>query len=152
MSDAPRPERPEGAADRESPDRAAFRTPTVLGLAVVVGLEFLAVAVLTVVLVVDLVVAPPDSVVNGLALIVLAAVAAIWLGAMVLGLARARSWVRSGVVVWQFLQIALAVGAFQGVFRVPAIGWVLLLPALLALVLVFAPATTAVLARRDLER
>jgi hypothetical protein len=149
VSEPTPPRRPQGAARDGRPDRTALRTPTVLGLAVVVTLEFLAVAVLTVVLVVDILVAPPASIASGLALIVLAAIAALWLGAMVVGLARGRSWSRSGVLVWQFLQVALAVGAFQGVFRVPAIGWVLLVPALVALALVFAPTTTAVLARRD---
>jgi hypothetical protein len=121
----------------------------VVVLVVVLALEFLAVAAVTVVLLVDLLVAPPAVLVNGLALIVLAALAALWLGAMVVGLLRGRPWVRSGVIVWQFLQIAIAVGAFQGVFRVPAIGWALLVPAVVALVLVFSKSVTALLARPE---
>ena len=45
--------------------------------------------------------------------------------------------------------IAIAVGAFEGVFRAPAIGWALLVPALVALGLVLSPPATRVLARRD---
>ncbi|KQO62134.1 hypothetical protein [Curtobacterium sp. Leaf261] len=120
-----------------------------LVLTVVVALEFLAVAAITVVLLVDLLVAPPAVLVNGLALIVLAAIAALWLGAMVVGLLRGRPWVRSGIIVWQILQIAIAVGAFQGVFREPAIGWALLAPALVALALVFSKSVTTLLARPD---
>jgi hypothetical protein len=121
----------------------------VLLLAVVVGLEFLAVAAVTVVLLVDLFVHPPTPVANGIALVVLAAIAALWLAFMVVGLLRGRPWVRSGIVVWQVLQIAIAVGAFQGVFRVPAVGWILLVPALVALTLVFTKSVTALLARPD---
>lgn len=136
-------------AEPEVPDRGALRSPAILGLWIVVGLEFLAVVAVTVVLLVDLVAAPPAVLVNGLALIVLTAIAALWLGAMVIGLGRGRSWVRSGIVVWQVIQIALAVGAFQGVFRAPAIGWALLAPAIVALVLVLSPPATRVLARPD---
>ncbi|MFZ7089037.1 hypothetical protein [Curtobacterium sp. RRHDQ10] len=131
------------------PDRGPLRSRALLVLVVIVGLEFLAVAAVTIVLLVDLLVTPPAVVANGIAIVVLAAVAALWLAFMVIGLVRSRPWVRSGIIVWQFLQIAIAVGAFQGVFREPAIGWALLVPALLALVLVFSKSVTARLARPD---
>ncbi|WFR66507.1 hypothetical protein P9139_17200 [Curtobacterium flaccumfaciens] len=69
--------------------------------------------------------------------------------ALFVGLRNRRPWVRSGIIVWQVLQGALAIGAFQGVFRVPAIGWVLLIPALLGITLVLSRPVTAVLVRRD---
>jgi hypothetical protein len=139
----------ESHPDREGPDRRALRTPVILVLLVVVGLEFLGVVSLAVVLIIDLFVAHASSVAGGIALAVLAIVAAIWVGAIWLGLTRGRSWVRSGIIVWQFLMIAIAVGAFEGVFREPAIGWALLVPALVALGLVLSPPATRVLARRE---
>ncbi|MBY0175904.1 hypothetical protein [Curtobacterium herbarum] len=125
------------------------RPAALLVLIVVVGLEFLAMAAVTVFLLVELLTAPAASVASAVALLVLAVLATLWLGAMVVGLRRGRAWVRSGVVVWQVLQGALAIGAFQGVFRVPAVGWALLIPALLAITLVLSKSVTAVLARRD---
>jgi hypothetical protein len=129
--------------------RQVLRNPALLGLVVVLGLEFLALVVVTVVLVVELIVAPATSVASGIALAVLSAVAALWLGAMLVGLLRVRPWVRSGIVVWQVLQGAIAIGAFQGVFRSPAIGWVLLLPALVGITLVLSRPVTRVLARPE---
>ncbi|OIH92243.1 MULTISPECIES: hypothetical protein [unclassified Curtobacterium] len=127
-------------------DRPERRSPALIGLLVVVGLEFLALVVVTVVLVVELVVAPATSLASGIALTILAAVAALWLGALLNGLWQRRAWVRSGIIVWQVLQGAIAIGAFQGVFRVPAIGWLLLLPALLGITLVLSRSVTAALA------
>ncbi|MBT2503122.1 hypothetical protein [Curtobacterium sp. ISL-83] len=128
---------------------AGRRAPALVALLVVVGAEFLALVVLTVVLVVELIVAPVASVASGIALIVLTAIAALWLGSLVVGLRNGRPWVRSGIIVWQVLQGALAIGAFQGVFRVPAVGWFLLIPALLGITLVLSRPVTAALARAD---
>ncbi|PZE55754.1 hypothetical protein DEJ33_16665 [Curtobacterium sp. MCPF17_047] len=118
-------------------------------LIVVVGLEFLAMAAVTVFLLVELLTTPATSIASAVALLVLAVLATVWLGAMLVGLRSGRAWVRSGIIVWQVLQGALAIGAFQGVFRVPAVGWALLIPALLAITLVLSKSVTAVLARRD---
>ena len=130
------------------PDAPEPRSRAMYGLLIVLALEFLAVAVVTVILLVELLVAPATSVASGIALVVLAAIAALWLGSLLVGLWRSRPWVRSGIVVWQVLQGALAIGAFQGVFRVPAVGWALLLPALVAITLVLSKSVTTTLARR----
>ncbi|MGN8049739.1 hypothetical protein ACTJKO_08600 [Curtobacterium sp. 22159] len=128
-------------------DRPARRSPALVGLLVVVGVEFAALVVLTVVLIVELIVAPATSVASGVALTVLTAIAALWLGALFVGLRNRRPWVRSGIIVWQVLQGALAIGAFQGVFRVPAIGWALLIPALVGITLALSRPVTEALAR-----
>ncbi len=125
------------------------RSPALVALLAVVGLEFAALVVVTVVLVVELLVAPASSLASGIALTVLTAIAALWLGALFVGLRNRRPWVRAGIVVWQVLQGALAIGAFQGVFRVAWVGWVLLIPALLGLTLVLSRSVTAALARRE---
>jgi len=131
------------------PGPVGRRSPALLALLVVVGLEFAALVVLTVVLVVELLVAPASSLASGVALTVLTAIAAVWLGSLLVGLRNGRAWVRAGIVVWQVLQGALAIGAFQGVFRVAWVGWLLLVPALLGLTLVLSRPVTAALARRD---
>lgn len=86
-------------------------------------------------LLVELVTESPNSLASALALIVITALAAAWLVAIVVNLVRGRAWVRAAAIVWQVLQIAVAIGCFQGVFAQPAIGWLLLVPALVAVVL-----------------
>ncbi|GAA3336447.1 hypothetical protein HP467_02770 [Curtobacterium albidum] len=130
------------------PGPVAGRSPAFTTLLVVVGLEALALVVVTVALLVELLVAPASSIASAIALVVLAAIAATWLVAMFLGLRNHRSWVRSGIIVWQVLQGALAIGAFQGVFRVAWVGWVLLIPALVGLTLVLSRPVTAALVPR----
>jgi hypothetical protein len=129
------------------PDHVERRSPALLALLVVVGLEFAALVVVTIVLIVELIVAPATSIASGIALTVLAAIAALWLGSLFIGLRNRRPWVRSGIIVWQVLQGALAIGAFQGVFRVSAVGWFLLIPALLGISLVLSRPVTDALAR-----
>jgi hypothetical protein len=125
------------------------RPAALLVLIAVVGLEFLAMAAVTVFLLVELLTTPAAGIASGIALLVLAVLATVWLGAMVAGLRRGRAWVRSGVVVWQVLQGALAIGAFQGESRVASVGWALLIPALLGITLVLSRSVTAALVRRD---
>ncbi|WP_022904218.1 hypothetical protein [Curtobacterium sp. B8] len=137
---------PAGSADPGQPS-PAFRV-----LQVVLGLEFLALAAVTVWLLVELVTSPASSLASGIALTILTAIAALWLGSLFVGLRNRRPWVRSGIVVWQVLQGALAIGAFQGVFRVAWFGWLLLIPALLAITLVLSRPVTAALVREDADR
>ncbi|PYY50018.1 hypothetical protein [Curtobacterium sp. MCBD17_023] len=125
------------------------RPAALLVLVAVVGLEFLAMAAVTVFLLVELLTTPAEGIASGIALLVLAVLATVWLGAMVAGLRRGRAWVRSGVVVWQVLQGALAIGAFQGESRVASVGWALLIPALLGITLVLSRPVTTALVRRD---
>ncbi|MDM7892775.1 hypothetical protein [Curtobacterium caseinilyticum] len=131
------------------PRPVAGRSPAVLALLVVVGLEALALVVVTVVLLVESIVAPSSSIASAVALTLLSAVAALWLVSLFIGLRNRRPWVRSGIIVWQVMQGALAIGAFQGVFRVAWVGWVLLLPALLGLTLVLSRPVTASLVPRE---
>ncbi|MEN0102079.1 MAG: hypothetical protein AAGC90_04060 [Curtobacterium sp.] len=131
-----------------TPDVHEPRSRAMIVLLVVLALEFAALVVVTVVLLVEVLVSPASSLASGIALTVLTAIAALWLGSMLVGLWHRRAWVRSGIIVWQVMQGALAIGAFQGVFRVPAVGWALLIPALLAITLVLSKSVTSALARR----
>jgi hypothetical protein len=46
-------------------------------------------------------------------------------------------------LTWQLLQIAVAIGCFQGVFAVPSLGWALLAPAVVAILLLLSPPVVA---------
>jgi hypothetical protein len=104
----------------------------------VVLLEAVAMGVVAVLLLIEVVTTPAVSVATGIALAVLAALAAAWLVAMFLGLLRRRPWVRGAVFTWQFLQLAIAIGSFQQGGRAD-IGWLLLLPTIVAIALLFTP-------------
>ena len=93
-------------------------------------LEAAAVIALLVWLIVDLLTLQPSSIATAVALIVLVAVGAAWLTAVALASLRRRPWSRSSAIVWQILQLSIAVGAFQGLFARADIGWVLLVPAI----------------------
>ena len=101
----------------------------------------------TVYLVVELLVAVPESYASAAFLTVLTALAAGWLGAVAVGAVRRRPWVRGAATVWQVLQGGVAIACFQGIFAQPVIGWVLLVPALVALVLLFTPPVVEALRR-----
>lgn len=99
------------------------------------GLEATALVVVVGTLVVDLFTLRPDRYDSAIALTVIAAIAAIWLIAIVFAFWRGRQWSRAAALTWQVLQIAVAIGAFQGIFAQPTIGWALLLPAIAVIIL-----------------
>ena len=79
-------------------------------------------------LVVDLIVLRPSSVATAIALIVLVAIGAAWVSAIAVASARRAPWSRAAAIVWQVLQLSVAIGAFQGLFARPDLGWALLVP------------------------
>lgn len=123
--------------------------PAVVALAAIVFAECALLAAATIFLIVELLVATPNSYASAVALTVLTTIATIWLAVIAVNILRGRAWVRGATVVWQVLQIAVAVGAFQGVFARPDIGWLLLIPTIAALVLLFTRPVIAATSRRD---
>ncbi len=113
--------------------------PLLALLAGVVLIEALAMVLVAGILLIDVLTLPAASPAGGVALLVLAALAAVWLGAIVVGIVRRRSWIRSAVFTWQLVQLAVAVGAFQGTFARQDIGWLLLIPSVVAIALLFTP-------------
>lgn len=112
--------------------------------------EFLLVAGLAVTLVIELLVATPTSFASAVALTVLAVVAAVWLGAVVVGTLRGQAWIRSAAIVWQVLQFAVGASAISGTFSTPAIGWPLVAVALVTFVLLLTkPVVDATSHRED---
>jgi len=81
-------------------------------------------------LIIDLMVLRPSSYATAIALIVVVALGAVWVVANAVGAIRLAGWSRGSAIAWQLLQLSIAVGAFQGLFARPDIGWVLLVPAI----------------------
>lgn len=128
---------------------ATRRRSPLLWLAIVLlAAEFLVVAAATVFLLVELVVSRPSSYASAVAFIVLALVAAVWLGYIVIGVLRYRAWVRGASVVWQVIQFAIGIGCFQGITATPALGWFLVVPAVAVAVLILAPRVYPVVSDR----
>jgi hypothetical protein len=117
-------------------------------LALIVFAECALLVAATVFLVVELLVATPTSYATAIALTVLVAIGAIWVGVIAVNLLRRQAWTRGATVVWQILQIAVAIGMFQGAYARPDLGWVLLIPSIVVLVLLFTPSVRDATIRR----
>ena len=123
----------------QAPDPSSRRPILLVALSVVLAAEALLATGVTVWLVVELLTATPDSFASAVVILLLAAGLACALWAMVVGLLRRQTWVRGAALTWQLLQIAVAIGCFQGVFAVPSLGWALLIPAAVAILLLMSP-------------
>ena len=115
--------------------RSVPRPGVVLASCIVLAAEFGLVAVAVGYLVVELIVATPTSMPTAVALLVVALLAAAALAAIAIGLWRGAAWARSAGVVWQILQFAVGIGAFQGALPQPAWGWPLCLASIVGVVL-----------------
>ena len=119
-----------------------------LTLSAILAAEAALATAVTVWLVVELITATPDSFASAVVILLLSAGLACALWAMVVGLLRGQPLVRGAALTWQLLQIAVAIGCFQGVFAVPSLGWALLIPAVVAILLLMSPPVVAA-TRRD---
>ncbi|HKP08109.1 MAG TPA: histidine kinase [Microbacterium sp.] len=100
-----------------------------------VGLEGLGLAALTVREIVAIVSGDTGSIESAIALAVLTLVGAAAVIAFAFAIWRGQSWGRSGGIVTQLLILAVAFGAATGAFADPAVGLALAAPALVVLVL-----------------
>jgi len=132
-----------------SEPRASRRPAQLLLLVTLLALESAALLAVAGYLVIELLVARPDSVATAIALLVLDMLAAVWVGTMAVHTLRGRSWIRSGAITWQALQIAVGIGSFQAPFSRPDIGWLLILPATAVIILLFTPPVIVATRRRD---
>lgn len=136
-------------ANRSRGPRSTGSRPVgLLVLIAVLVLETLAVAALTAWLLIELLTTAADTIGGGIAIVVLALIALGWAAATTLGAVRRRGWMRGSALTMQLVVMAVALGAFQGQYAVPDIGWALLAPALVAAVTLFLPSVVAV-TRRD---
>ncbi len=117
-----------------SEPRTPRRPALLVALASLLYLEGAALGAATVYLLVEVVSQHPDSYASAIALIVLAALATVWLFVLALHTLRGRSWIRGGVVTWQILQGIIGITAIVGG---SVLGWALVVVAVLVLVLLF---------------
>ncbi|MHA7987207.1 hypothetical protein ACX9R5_15515 [Rathayibacter sp. CAU 1779] len=92
--------------------------------------------------------AAASDVSTGLALLIIAALCAVWVVLTTVGAARRRSWMRGSTITLHILVFAIAIGSFTGVTAVPEAGWVLIIVAALGIGLALAPSVTRATARQ----
>lgn len=119
----------------------------VLAIRILIWVETIAMVFVAGLLIYDILTMPSFSIATSLALVVLASIGVVFLGAVALGIGKGQSWTRGAAIVWQVLQTAAAVVILQGDMA-QAFGWALALVALAVLVLLFHPAVTEHLRRR----
>lgn len=78
-----------------------------------------------------------QSFTTSLALLALVLAAAAWLIFVSIKLFTGRRWARSAAVFWQLVQLAVASASFSGQFGSQAIGWLLIIPSVFVMVLLF---------------
>ncbi|UQN15260.1 hypothetical protein [Gulosibacter sp. ACHW.36C] len=130
-------------AEGEHPTGAATTGPVwpLILLAMVLGLEALVMAWVTVLLFVEFFAEDALSVASSIALIVMAGLATVLLIALTVGVCLGQRWVRGLTAVWQALQVAAAVTVIRG-DMMPGLGWALAVASLVGLLLVFHPAVS----------
>lgn len=130
---------------------AEHSPPQFVALVAIVWAEAALLVVATLYLVVEMFTPDAQDALAAGALTVTTALFAVGVIVLAIGLLRRWARVRGGVVLWQFLQIACAIGAFQGLLGPTWIGWLLLVPAGIAIWLLFSKPVTAIFAARDAE-
>ncbi|MFC6354847.1 hypothetical protein [Luethyella okanaganae] len=133
-------EQPSGGVDDAISSEIHRRAPRELMLlSVLLFAEAALLVVALVWLVVESLTERPALIESAVAIIVLTAVALVFVLAVAIGSLRRSPWIRGGAVTWQLLQIAVAVGCFQGTYARPEIGWALIVPSLLVIGLLLSP-------------
>jgi hypothetical protein len=126
------------------------RRPALLWVLVaLLSAEFLLMAALAAIAVIGVAEGGAGSLAGGVALAIIVILAALALGAMVIGAIRGQAWIRAAGIVWQILQIAVGIGALQGALAQPVWGWPLVVVGVVAFILLFTPPVVAATRRRD---
>ena len=135
--------RSEHSGDDTHQPGAVRRTRAVVLLAAILFAEAALLWAAVVWLIIELLIETPTSLATAFAILVLVLIAALWVSAIAVNSLRRRSWIRGAAVTWQLVQIAVAIGSFQGLYARPDLGWALLLPSVVVLVLLFQPRVIA---------
>ncbi len=124
--------------DKTEPHATSASLPRLLiALAIVLFFEAAVLAFVAGMLVYDLVALVPTSFASAIGILVLVIIAGVWLVVVGIGALHAKPWVRAAALTWQVLQLAIAVGSFQGAFAREDIAWFLLVPAVIVIALLF---------------
>ncbi|WEO78190.1 hypothetical protein BJQ94_03895 [Cryobacterium sp. SO2] len=100
-------------------------------------------------LILELLTDQPSSFASAVAILVLTIVAAVWVSTIAVATLRGRSWIRAAAMTWQFVQVFIAIGCFQGLYARPDLGWALLVPSALVVVLLFTRSVLEATSARD---
>ena len=119
-------------------------------LVAITGAETIAVAVTLILGIIDIVTGNERSLALSAARDALIAAFVVWGIFITKGLWQLKSWAKSSSIFWQTAQLAIAFESFQGETARPDIGWLLIIPSVIALTLMFTNPLLALL-RRDLE-
>jgi hypothetical protein len=109
--------------------------PSVIVVAIILGLETLLAAGVSGFLVYEVLVDTADSLASAWGLVIMSLMATAWITATTWGFIRGKSFARGSALVWQVLQGALGLASNQGLFARPDIGSGLLVPAIIVLAL-----------------
>ena len=118
-------------------------------LLALVAAEFAGAVALVLVLLVELLTDAPTSIGTAVALLVVAALVALGIGAVLLGVWRGRAWVRAAAVVIQVLIAAIGIGALQGALAQPEWGWPLIVGGVTGFLLLISKPVAGWLSRRE---
>jgi len=86
---------------------------------------------------------------DGIAYIVCLVIGCLWLAAAAAGAWLARTWSRGLIITWQLIQLAVGIGAMQGLLAGPLVGVALLVLGLAGIGLVLTPAVSRALGREQ---
>ena len=136
------PPRPRRSTPEPGP-RDPFKSPALTALAVLLVLEGVAMAVVTVVLIVSTLTERSTSISSSIALAVFSALAAVLLIVTGRATSRAAKWIRPATFVWQLIVVLVGLYAFQGPQPRPDVGFGLVVPGILGIVLLFTPSVSA---------
>ena len=117
-------------------------------LIVLLTAEFAVMAVITVVIGALSATGQADTFAGGVAFLVLALVATVWLGFIVVAAYRGHAWMRGAAIVFQVLVFAVGVGCFRGLTAEPALGFALVVPAVAIVALLVSPPVVKVTSTR----
>ena len=123
--------------DGPSGPRRGRRSRAHLLLVLLLGAEAALLWAAVIWLILELLTDQPTSFASALAILAIAVIAAVWVTTITVATLRGRSWIRAAAVTWQLVQVFIAIGCFQGFYARPDLGWALLVPSVLVLVLLF---------------
>jgi hypothetical protein len=127
------------------------RRPQLAILVVLLFIELLLVSGAAVYLVIELLIDTPVSYASAIAILALTVLAAVWMAIIIRHTLRGRSWTRGATIVWQVLQASVGLGALQGIFARPDVGWPLIILSLATLVMLFTKPVLAATAQEHDE-
>jgi hypothetical protein len=122
-----------------------------VALASILTAEAVIVIIATIATAVDLAARTAKVENDGIALVALLVLGTAWVVTATIGAWLAQTWARGLIIMWQLIQLAVGVGAMQGLLAGPLLGVVLLVLGLAGIGLVLTPAVARRLGREPAD-